>query len=163
MRSFVRCLSWACAVALAATVAHAGPQTLSVQVRSGELRESPSFLGKVVATLNYGDRVVVEQQQGAWWKATAENGGASGWIHSSAVTTQTIRLQSSGTAQSSASSGELALAYKGFNSDVEAQFKAQNGNLDYTWIDRMEAIRIPESRMAAFVKQGDLHPKGGQP
>ena len=33
---------------------------MSIQVKNGDVRSSPSFLGKIVAQLKYGDQVVVQ-------------------------------------------------------------------------------------------------------
>jgi hypothetical protein len=57
---------------------------------------------------------------------------------------------------------ETALAGKGFNSEVEAQFKARNKKADFATVDRMERLSVPESEVARFIKQGALMvPKGG--
>ena len=142
---------------LAATVAMAAePRTMSLQVRTGELRDSPTFLSSVVASLKYGDRVKVYEQQGAWMKASTLDGGAVGWIHSSSLTTKKVTLQAGEDVQQSASSGELALAGKGFNSSVEADFKKHNQNLDFSAVDRMEAIKISSQEIAAFLRTGGL-------
>lgn len=141
------CLSAAVALAAAA-------RTMSVQVRKAEMRDSPNFLGRVVASLAYGDKVSVAEQSGPWSKVAAS--GASGWVHNSALTTKTIVMQSGGTAESTASSGELALAGKGFNADVESQFKANHKDVDFKWVDRMEKIVIPPQKIKSFADEGGL-------
>ena len=45
-------------------------ETLSVQVKEGELRAMPSFLGRIVARVAYGDRVNVVENRGAWKKVS---------------------------------------------------------------------------------------------
>jgi len=55
----------------------------------------------------------------------------------------------------------LALAGKGFNSDVEAQFKKTHKDIDFSVVDKMEKIKISSSEMQAFLKDGDVAPKGG--
>jgi len=139
------------AVALAAAV-----KTMSIQVRKAEIRATPSFLGRVVSSLPYGNQVTVEEQNGPWMKVSAA--GASGWIHSSALTTKTIVMQAGAGAQTTASSGEMALAGKGFNADVEAQFKANHKDIDFKQVDRMEKIVISPAKIKAFVEAGGLAP-----
>ena len=57
-------------IALAATAAVA--QTMmSVQVQSGQLRATPSFLGTLVGSVAYGEQVQVVQTQGPWMKVRA--------------------------------------------------------------------------------------------
>ena len=147
-------------------VAHtsfAWTRMMSVQVRKGELRSSPSFLANVVKTVNYGDRLQVLETKGAWTKVTFANQKDSGWIHTSALTKKRVKLQAgSKDADIAASSGELALAGKGFNSDVEAQFKSKNKGIDFSWIDKMEKMKVSVKDLKAFLKNGGIEaPKGG--
>jgi hypothetical protein len=62
--------------------------------------------------------------------------------------------------QQSASSGEVALAGKGFNEQVEAEYKQQN-DLDYTMVDRMEQFTVSIDEVVLFVEQGELMLDGG--
>ncbi len=134
---------------------------MSVQVKEAQVREKPSFVSKVVGSLAYGDRVEIRETQGAWSRVSL-TGGAAGWMHVSALTSKRIVLASGrGNARVGASGDELALAGKGFNSDVEAQFKRDHKSIDFSWIDRMEKIRIPSPEMQGFLKDGGVAPKGG--
>ncbi|HBH86780.1 MAG TPA: SH3 domain-containing protein [Syntrophaceae bacterium] len=141
-------------------------ETLSVQVREGELRATPSFLGKIVARVAYGDRVVVVGTRGAWKKVSIKGGALQGWMHTSALTTRRIALKAGQTAvRTGATQDELALAGKGFNEQVEAAFRKENRNLDYTWINRMETFKVSPDLMSNFLAQGNLVPpaEGGKP
>ena len=148
-------------LALAVT-ATANPITMSLQVRTSDLRSTPSFLGKIVGTAAYGDRFTVEETRGAWSRVKAEEGIRSGWLHRSALTKKKVKLKAGEKdADVAASSGELALAGKGFNSDVEAQFKAQNAEANFAAIDIIEAIRVTTREVQKFLKTGGVVPKGG--
>lgn len=152
----------ACLVAASAAWA-ATPGAMSVQVRNGQLRATPSFLGQVVAPLAYGDQVQVVQAQGEWMKVTGP-GMKTGWIHSSALTKKRIVMQAGAEdVEKSASGEELALASKGFNSDVEAEFKAQNKDIDFAWVDRMEKYKVSPDEMKAFLDEGGVETEGGTP
>jgi len=130
---------------------------MSVQVKRGDIRATPAFLGKIVSSLEYGDRVEVLESRDGWMRIGPTSKSSSGWIHSSALTSKRIVLQSgSRDAQVTASGGELALAGKGFNAEVEAEFKARNRNLDFSVIDRMQATKISQEQIAAFLKEGGL-------
>jgi len=134
---------------------------LNVQVKSGKVRARPSFLGKIVATLSYGDKVTVIREEGEWVLAK-HAGSAQGWIHISALTDDFIELSSgNANAETAASSDELALAGKGFNSDVESEFKTRNEDIDFTWIDLMEKIIISPEQMEGFLKMGGILVPGG--
>ena len=140
-------------------------ETLSVQVKEGELRATPSFLGQIVARVAYGDRVSVIEDRGTWKKVSLR-GGKQGWMHSSALTTKRIALKAGQTdVRTGASQNELALAGKGFNEQVESSFRKQNKNLDYTWINRMETFKVSPDLMRSFLAQGNVIPpaEGGKP
>lgn len=138
----------------------AAAATMSVQVKDAPVRATPSFVGKVVGALAYGDQVEIQQTQGAWSKVTGA--GASGWMHTSALSSKKIVLAAGQEQAKVAASGdELALAGKGFNSDVEAQFKSTHKDIDFTWINRMEKIKIPSSEMQGFLKDGNVMPREG--
>ena len=135
---------------------------MSIQVKNGQVRSAPSFLGKIVAKLSYGDRVDVLEEKGSWSKVTLAGKGSEGWIHVSALTTKTIVLNPGAEdVEKSASSDEIALAGKGFNEQVEGEFKKKNPKIDFTQIDKMEKIVVSQSKMQQFLKQGGLRPEGG--
>ena len=129
---------------------------LSVQVKQGQLRSTPSFLGSVTATLAYGDKVELIEDKGAWKMVAIRK--IKGWMHMSALTAKTISLQAGkADVKTGATSSELALAGKGFNAKVEAEFKNKNKHIDYTMVDRMEALAIKSGQMQAFLKQGQVN------
>jgi SH3-like domain-containing protein len=146
-----------CSVLVAMQAAQAAaPATMSVQVKAGQVRVSPSYLGKVTGDLAYGDQVTILKQQGEWMNVQTK-AGQTGWVHQSALSKKKIVLNSgTTTAQTSTSGEELALAGKGFNSDVEAQFKSQNKDIDFSWIDKMEKIKVDPSEAVTFLKEGGL-------
>ena len=144
-----------CCAALMATGAWAAME-MSVQVRDGQLRNRASFLGTVVGSVAYGDRVTVNQTQAGWCEVSLA--GKTGWIHESALTPKKVVL-ASGTADArvqSVGSEEVALAGKGFSKEVEAEYKKQNQNVDYTWVDWMGQQTVSSERLVAFLKQGNL-------
>jgi hypothetical protein len=133
---------------------------MSVQVKDGQVRATPSFLARIVTNLHYGDQVATLNSSGDWTEISF--GSVRGWMHNSALTTGKISLQSGGKdAQVAASNEELALAGKGFSEQVEAAFKAKNPNLDYTWVNRMEAVNVSSDEMQRFLSEGGLTPQGG--
>ncbi|NPU85866.1 MAG: SH3 domain-containing protein [Syntrophaceae bacterium] len=142
----------------------AAQKAMSVQVKESQLRATPSHLGKIVAKVSYGDRVTVIEEQGDWKKVSL-NRKAQGWIHNSALSTKQIALRAGSSGGSSVSGGEIALAGKGFNKEVEAQYRQNNKNLDYAWINRMETYSVSPRQMDDFIKVGRLTPdaEGGKP
>jgi hypothetical protein len=135
-------------------------KTMSVQVKEGQIRSAPSFLAEILARPPYGDRVEIIQDKGAWKKVTSR--GVQGWMHTSALTTKTVVLRAgAANVQTTATGGEIALAGKGFNEEVEKQYKSLNRNLDYIWVDRMEKFQVSSDQMQAFLKQGRVTPSEG--
>ncbi len=149
------------AVFLAAVTVWAAVQMMSIQVKNGQLRQRPSFLGPVAATLAYGTRVSVTQQRGPWINVD-DGQGHVGWIHQSALSEKQI-VMNAGEAdvQSGASGDELALAGKGFNAEVEAEFMEQNQDIDFTWVDWMEDVTVTPEQAIAFLAQGQVEPAQG--
>jgi len=146
-------------LSLMAGSALAAPSQMSVTVKETVVRATPSYLGTVVGKLLYGDRVQIIASQTGW--AHVSKGGTDGWVSLSALTEKTIVLKAGAeNVSQSASSGEVALAGKGFNKEVEAKYKSDT-KLDYTAVDRMEQYGVTPEEIAAFFQDGGLSPNQG--
>jgi uncharacterized protein YgiM (DUF1202 family) len=143
-----------------------------VNVKETQLRATPSYLGKTLGALHYGEKVTILEQPATaprgWLKVESPARKLQGWVNASALDKKEIAM-SAGTenASQSASSGDVALAGKGFNSDVEAQYK-QNQKIDYTWVDNMQGVndskkefKITPQQVATFDANGGLTGQGG--
>ncbi|MFI5368781.1 MAG: SH3 domain-containing protein [Spirochaetia bacterium] len=163
MRIVRLCIA-ACLVLAAGVVFAADQKQMSVTVKETPVRATASFLGKILGTLNYADRVTILDQPagGSWVKVRGPDGKLQGWVSLSALQDKTIVLKSgSENVAQGASTGEVALAGKGFNESVEKEYKSE-GKVDYTWVDRMEQIVVSPDQLAAFINQGGLaSPDGG--
>jgi uncharacterized protein YgiM (DUF1202 family) len=149
----------------AGTLFAADAKQMSVTVKTTQVRATPGYLGKVLGELKYGDRVTLLDQPGDapkdWLKIMGPDKKLQGWVNASSLTQKEIVLKSSTTqVAQSASSGDVALAGKGFNSDVEKQYK-ENEHLDYTWVDKMEAFLVTPEQVSLFLSQGGLSEQGG--
>lgn len=133
---------------------------MSVQVKEAQLRESPSFLGKITANLKYGDRVTVIEEQLGWWKVQGSPEQA-GWLHSTALTPKKIVLQAGADVSTSASGEDVVVAGKGFNQQVETTYRNAYPALGYRWIDEMEKQRATAEEVAKFLQEGALKPGTG--
>ena len=86
---------------------------MTVQVREGQIRATPSHLGKIVAKTSYGDRVTVLEERGAWKKVSISAGNLHGWMHETALTSKKIALKAGeGNAGTFVTINEIALAGK---------------------------------------------------
>lgn len=149
---------WMLTLVLVGPLTGAAAEQMSVQVQNAQLRADASFLGKLTATVPYGTRVTILQARGDW-RQVQDAAGKSGWLHQSALTKKTIRMQAGGQDVATAASGdELALAGKGFNSEIEADFKNKNKDIDFTWIDRMEKYKVTMEEITRFLNEGQVKP-----
>ena len=64
-----------------------------VQVQGGQVRSTPSFLGKILIRLSYGEQVEVQEERAAWARVTPVGRDREGWIHISALTKKKIVLK----------------------------------------------------------------------
>jgi uncharacterized protein YgiM (DUF1202 family) len=134
---------------------------MNVQVQSGQVRATATYLGKIVTTVPYGVSVEVLKQQGDWIQVKTLQ-GQTGWMHKSALTTKKVSMSAgTTTAKTAASSDELALAGKGFSAQVEKEYQAKNKNLNFAAVDRMEMIKIPPVDMQKFLASGQVNPTEG--
>jgi hypothetical protein len=146
---------------LALPLGSAVPSRMNVQVQNGQVRATASFLGQVLVAVPYGTTVEILQQKGDWMQVKSPQGQV-GWMHQSALTTKKITMGAGTTvAKTGASSDELALAGKGFNSDVEKEYKARNANLNFAAVDRMEQIKVSAEEMKTFLATGTVKPAEG--
>jgi len=150
----------ALAMLLALSAGAALATSMSVQVRNGKVRATPSQLGRVVATVEYGAVVQAETPKRGWYPVTTAE-GKKGWLHESALSKKPIAMRAgTSDAATGVSSDEVALAGKGFNEQVETKLKA-DGTLDYAWVDRMMAFEVDADQIKTFRAQGNL-PGGAQ-
>lgn len=124
-----------------------------VSVEEAELKDGTSFFSKKIGSLLYGDEVIVLQEKGKWKEIQlAKNSSISGWVNTSSLTKKKIVVSDS---RVSASAEELALAGKGFNAEIEEEYKKQ-GNVNYEAVDKLEKNRIEFTRVLDFMRAGCL-------
>lgn len=135
-------------------------QTMSVQVKDGQVRQKPHFLSPLVATLHYGDRVEVVGEDGPWRQITARP-DVAGYVHISALTAKEVVLTSGGkNVKVEASNDEVVLAGKGFNRRVEDEYRRKNSSYNYAAVDLAETgFGVKPGGSAQFLAQGGLKPQ----
>ena len=140
-----------------AALAHAQEKVvMTVMNKEAEIRDKPSFLGKVLEKIPYGTTVTVITTQKDWVKVARPAGKGEGWIAKSALTEGAKELKAGDSNVSkTASSGEVSAAGKGFTKEVEEQYK-KDKNLDYKPVDDMEKSAVTPEQAAKFMKDGGL-------
>lgn len=133
--------------------------TMYVSTQKGLLKSKASGSSKTVATLSYGDQVSVLSTQSKWCEITVTTGaavGEKGWMLTSALTKKKIIAKGN---KVTADASELALAGKGFSSEIETEYK-KNGVVDYDSVDCVEKEIVSESDQNDFINAGNLN--GGE-
>jgi uncharacterized protein YraI len=151
-----RSLPLVLAAVLAAGLAlAAAAETVNVIVKRTAVRRDHQFYAPSVGEAQFGDRLTVLGREKDWIQVDA--GGTQGWVHATAVTAKAVKASAGGGA---VSSDEVALAAKGFNSQVESEYRKKNPDANFAAVDRMEKLAVPEDSVAEFVRDGNLHPRG---
>lgn len=135
-------------------------QTITIKVKETRVRSSPRFYARSIYRAEGGDRLEKVGEFQGWYEVRTPDAQV-GWVHSSAVETKKLRLSSGEWVETEASPDEVALAGKGFNEEVEAEYRRTHADLDYTWVDRMEKMEVTEEEMLDFLKEGRLGEYGG--
>jgi uncharacterized protein YgiM (DUF1202 family) len=136
-------------------------ETLVVKVQSTYVRKEPKFYSSPTATLTAGESVTQLSSQAGWFKVRTSQ-GVEGWIHSSAVQTGKLKVASMDRSmQTAATADEVALAGKGFNRQVEDEYKSRNKGLNFAEVDRMLKIKVSPDELRRFLMDGKLAEFGG--
>jgi uncharacterized protein YgiM (DUF1202 family) len=138
-------------------------ETLMVKVQTTYLRQEPKFYASTVAVLNAGEVVETISAENGWYQVKTGK-GAVGWLHSSAVQTGKFSLAAMDKSlKTQATADEIALAGKGFNKQVEESYKTQHSEANFSEVDRMLKIKVSQSQLLEFLKEGKLGIYGGRP
>ena len=126
--------------------------TAWVSSKTAALKSSTGFFASNRGTLQLGAQVTVLQVSGNYAEVrSTANASLSGWTAVSNLSARQIVASGTG-----ASASEVALAGKGFNQEVENAYKG-GGNLNYTDVDRTEAITVSQDELLQFVVEGRLN------
>jgi uncharacterized protein YgiM (DUF1202 family) len=127
--------------------------TMYVTSEEVTLKEKPSFFSNDLENIYYGDAVIILQEKGNWAKICLDlNSSTTGWINTSSLSKKKIVSTSN---RVSASTSELSLAGKGFNAEIESQYKISE-IVDYDAVDKLEKNMISFTTIVDFMKSGKL-------
>ncbi|MCX6568768.1 MAG: SH3 domain-containing protein [Candidatus Aminicenantes bacterium] len=136
-------------------------ETVVVKIKTTNIRRDPKFTAPVVAAIKAGEPLEKIEAQNGWFKVKTK-AGIVGWIHSTAVESKKLNLLAMDkTMKTQASAGEVALAAKGFNKQVEDKYRAGNAAADFAAVDAMEKVKPTAAEVEAFMKAGRLAEFGG--
>ena len=129
--------------------------TMNVQLRDVQVKATPNYLGATVGRVVYGDAVNVVSEEGNWRKIAKP----SGYIPKSAVTKNKVAKNPDQMfAAGSVKHDEVALAGKGFNPQVEAEYKKNNADVAaaFVQVDKVEKLGASEAELNGFKSSGKL-------
>lgn len=126
---------------------------LCVQVNRSQIREYPSALAPVLATLGYGEQVrVYENASEGWVKVYLPGSTRLGYMFLSALTQKSLDASGSlGPVEQGFSGGEIALAGKGFSESAEQTYR-QSSQVDYAPVDAMEDFEYSQDALVGFLE-----------
>jgi hypothetical protein len=146
------------AAVLVATVAVAATETVTVMVRKTSIRSARQFYAPALAEGVLGESFTVQERAKGWVKVGTKAG--AGWLHESAVTTKKVAASSSGPSGGRVDERDVANASKGFNPQVEDQYRKKNPTANFAAVDRMEKLEAGEAAVEAFVRDGNIKQRG---
>lgn len=132
--------------------------TMRVQVREAAVKSTPNYLGASAGLVTYGNEVNVIGEQGNWYQIEKP----AGYLPKSALTKHKVAVNPDQKfAGKSAKNDEVALAGKGFNPQVEAQYKRDNASIAaaYAVVDQIEKFLATEAELKQFQAAGKLTPR----
>jgi len=151
---------WVLGLCLITSVAAAA--TVKVITQEAMIRKDKRFFAPALIRAPFGAALEESGREGDWFRVSYQ--GKEGWIHKSAVQEQKFQLSSlAGGQAEEASQDEVALAGKGFNPEVEKAFRDKNPKMRYDLVNQVQAYRVEEQRLQAFIRAGNLREPGGAP
>ena len=146
------------AALLVAAAAWAAAESVSVVVRKASVRRDRQFYAPTIAEASLGESFAVLAREKGWVKVGTKAG--EGWLHESAVTAKKVEVSSRGTSGGAVADEDIALAGKGFTPQVESEYRKKNPDANFAAVDRMEKLGAGEQAVAAFMREGNLAPRG---
>ncbi len=137
-------------------------ETFVVKVQTTNLRKEPKFYSSSIASLKAGEVLEkISEQEG--WIRVRTSAGLEGWVHSSALQQRKFTLLAMDKSlKTQASAEEVALAGKGFNKQVEEEYRSRHGEISFAWVEKMLQMKVTPEEIQEFLKRGRLAEFGGE-
>ena len=133
---------------------------LTVTRKTTKLRSQKRSFAPAVTDRKAGDKVAFVKQEGAW--LAVKFGTSEGWLHETDISKKSdVRLSGQGVRENYSAS-ETAAAKKGFNPQVEKQYRLDNPDLEKSFrlVDQLQARSVPEAELRTFLQAGGLLQEG---
>ena len=149
-----------CLLLLAGSLPQSQGDTVIVTRKETKLRSQKRLFAPSVANLVEGDKLEVLDKDGAWLNVKFAD--KIGFLHATDVSTnKEVRLSGEGVRENYSAS-EAAAARKGFNPQVEKQYRLDNPDLNkaFELVDRIQGQKTDEKVIEQFLRQGGLLKEG---
>lgn len=147
-----------CITLLIAGAAFAANESVTVIVKKTSVRRDRQFYAPTLVEAQLGEAYGVLSREKGWIKVGTKSG--AGWLHESAVTAKKVAIGAQGPADVAVDERDVANAGKGFNPQVESEYRKKNPEANFAAVDRMEKLEAGEQAVEAFVREGNLRPRG---
>ncbi|MEE9549916.1 MAG: hypothetical protein V3W08_05905 [Candidatus Binatia bacterium] len=128
---------------------------ITVRVKEAKICKEKVYRLPFVATVKRGDLLEEISMEEDWYKVkTAAD--KVGWIKASSVLPSKVELTTEETGLEQVAEAEVTLAGKGFNEQVEREYREENPDLDFDIVDQIEKIGIDERDLEKFILEGKL-------
>lgn len=128
-----------------------------ISVESAPMKEKPKNFSKTIKVLSLNDKIEVIEDMDNWLFAAADD-GSEGYVQSSLIDNSGISL---GTGDDIAQGDASTAGARGFNEDVENEYKKNNTTFNYDAVDDAEKLtdkyaKEHETLFEEFRKNGEL-------
>ena len=155
-------LAWLACLCLLVSVV-SGAETVYVQAKSAQLRSGKTSLSQIVATVQFGEALEKLRQEEDWLEVRT-SGGTTGWIFANKTTTTKPSGGESGLAKlgqtirgAEAAPVTASAGARGLDKVSEAYANRSGIPKQYqNTVDRMNAYRLTDQDVEAFLKEGRL-------
>lgn len=126
---------------------------MTVHVASGQIRQSPSAVSPILASVQYRQKLQVLGVAKGWAKVALPGIAGYGYIYASALSPVALPQGSASPSQGAApgvSGTEISLAGKGFSAELE-QGQGGKGSGFFAWVDFMEGFEYQAETCIGFI------------
>lgn len=142
-----------CALIVSAGTASAEP--VWIQVRESIVRSKPQYYATGVLPVRYGERVEKLSESAGWARVSVKN--VEGYLPMSSVSLDRIVLRARELTTVSADTSDVVLAGKGFNQEVEKEYRGGDPSARFDLVDKVEReARVSSAEVAQFRTSGGL-------
>jgi hypothetical protein len=128
---------------------------VAVKVMRQYLYPTPAFYAQPLLELALGQVLTVVEVGTAWYRVSTAS-DQTGWVHSTALAAASSGSGTVGSGSGAATQDEVTLAGRGFNSEIEAQYRSDNPSLDFAKVDAMEDLEVASEALTAFLSAGGI-------